>query len=150
MNKRHLAPALTALLIATAGSVVAEPLGYPGNTWGTVVYTPSASNGDPKLRAEGIVEQGIDWFRFGDDKWKLNTYAALEYVINSNDTQFTPVVGVKVNRRFSDGSLDLGVRVKNANTFISPNGTDTTSGLQRKVTTQIFATYWFDWNLKKD
>jgi len=128
------------------------PIGYPGNTWGTLVYGVKTPNGDttPRYRIEGVVEQGIDWFRFGDGTWKYNTYIAGEYVINSNDSDATPVIGMKVNKRFEQGSLDLGLRYKYGNTYISPTGGGSTGGTDRKGRIEVHATYWFDWNLKKD
>lgn len=132
------------------------PIGYPGNTWGTLYYNAGSDNrrglGTPRWETQGIVEQGIDWFRFGDGTWKFNTYGAIEYVINDNDKLFIPVLGMKVNKRFENGSLDIGIRVKNRNITVSGiNGYDGSETFNRKktATVQIFATYWFDWNLKK-
>lgn len=128
------------------------PIGYPGNTWGTIVYGVKTPNGDtvPRQRIEGVVEQGIDWFRFGDGTLKFNTYVAGEYVVNSNDANVTPVIGMKVNKRFSDGSLDLGLRYKYGSTFITPGGSNTIGGIERASRIEVHATYWFDWNLKKN
>lgn len=126
------------------------PIGYPGNTWGTMVYAAKQNDLDtsPKWRIEGIVEQGVDWFRFGDGSWKFNTYGAVEYVVNSNDNSWTPVVGMKVNKRFGNGSLDLGTRYKYGNTFLSPQGSFV-GGQKRTSRIEVYATYWFDWNLKQ-
>lgn len=140
---------LTVAVAMVALNAGAEGFSYPGNTWGTVVYAPSVQDGTPKLRAEGIIEQGVDWFRFGGGSWRFNTYGALEYQINSDNTQFTPVIGMKVNKRFTDGSLDLGIRLKSANTYIGPTGSGTAGSFERKTTTQLYATYWFDWNLRR-
>lgn len=125
------------------------PIGYPGNTWGTLVYAAKAPDGFPRRRIEGIVEQGVDWFRFGDEKkWKYNTFVAAEYVLNTDSQGVTPVIGMKVNRAFSDGSLDLGLRVKRGSTYLSPVGVSFAGGTERVTRTEVFATYWFAWNLK--
>lgn len=129
------------------------PIAYPGNTWGTLVYGAVRPTGDtsPRWRVEGIVEQGADWFRFGaDNSWKFNTYVAAEYVLNDIKSSWTPVIGAKVNKRFTDGSLDLGVRYKYGNTYLSPTGTSSFTGEARRSRVEVYATYWFDWNLKKD
>lgn len=143
---------LAAVLTATSLGAVADPIGYPGNAWGTVVLGAKTPEGDttPKYRVEGIIEQGVDWFRLpADPAWKFNTYGAVEYVINSNDSSATPVLGAKLNKRFSNGSLDLGVRYKYGNTFISPSGSSA-GGQRRTSRIEVHATYWFDWNLKRD
>lgn len=143
---------LAAALAATSLSAIADPIGYPGVAWGTVVLGAKTPNGDtaPRYRTEGIIEQGVDWFRLPADlTWKFNTYGAIEYVINSDDSSATPVLGAKLNKRFGAGSLDLGVRYKYGNTFISPSGSSV-GGKQRASRVEVYATYWFDWNLKRD
>lgn len=148
MKKITLALALAAL----AGTAAAAPIAYPGNTWGTIVYNTNPSEGDttPRHRIEGIVEQGIDWFRFATDPtWKFNTYGAVEYVINSDTKTAAPVLGMKVNKHFDNGSLDLGLRWKNSKTYISPIGSSP-GGQERRNRIEVHATYWFEWNLKKD
>lgn len=139
---------LCVAILAVSGIASAAPFSYPGNTWGTIVYTGSKVNsGEPHLQVQGIVEQGVDWLRFGDS-WKLNSFVALEYVIDSNARTFTPVIGTKVNKRFSNGSLDLGIRVKNRNQTIGI--TDAGAPVSgRHATVQLYSTFWFDWNLKK-
>lgn len=126
------------------------PIAYPGNTWGTVVYGAKSPDGFQKYRIEGIVEQGVDWFRFSSDpQWKFNTYVAAEYVLNSDTRGVTPVLGMKVNRAFSDGSLDLGLRWKHGNTYLSPTGINNPGGTEKVSRVELYATYWFAWNLKK-
>lgn len=124
------------------------PIGYPGNTWGTVVYSAKAPAGYNEYRVEGIVEQGVDWFKFSEDKtWKFNTYGAFEYVLNSDTSGVTPVLGMKVNKAFSDGSLDLGLRIKRGSTYLSPTG-QSFGGTEKVTRTEVYATYWFAWDLK--
>lgn len=140
---------LAAALLAAATTAPAQPLGYPGVVWGTIVYAPTARHGEPTFQTQGIVEQGIDWFRFGNDKWKFNTYGAVTYVIDDNNTTFVPQLGMKVNRRFENGSLDLGLRVMSENKVVSGSPLVTSSHSERKATVQLYATYWFDWNLRR-
>lgn len=126
-----------------------SPMAYPGNMWGTIVLAPDAPGGYQKYRIEGVIEQGADWFRFGNDKWRFNTYVAGEYVINSNSKGFSPVIGMKMSRGYEDGNLDLGLRYKYGSTYLSPTGVSTAGGTKAIGRVELFATYWFAWNLKK-
>lgn len=127
------------------------PIAYPGGVWGTMVYSAKAPDGYLKWRVEGVVDQGVDWFRFGEGgSWKFNTYAGFEYVFNDEARGVTPMVGLKVNKRFTDGSLDLGLRWKHGNTYLSPVGTSSAGGSEKVSRVEAYATYWFSWNLKKE
>lgn len=139
---------IAASLVAISAPAAAQ-LAYPGNVWGTMVYAADAPAGYPKYRIEGVVEQGIDWMRFGEDKkWKLNTYGAIEYVVNSDSKGASPVLGIKASRSFTDGNLDLGLRYKYGNTYLSPTG-GSTGGTAKVGRVEMFATYWFSWDAKK-
>jgi hypothetical protein len=143
---------LIAAMIAASTSAQAfdGPIAYPGNTWGTLVYAAHSPEGFQKYRIEGIVEQGADWFKFGEEKkWTFNTYGAFEYVINSDTRGITPILGIKSTRAFSDGSLDLGIREKYGNTYLSPTGQSFAGGSRKVARTEIYATYWFAWDAKK-
>ena len=148
MKKSFLAAlALAAISISSPASA---QLSYPGNMWGTTVLAPNAPDGYPKYRIEGVVEQGVDWLRFGPDKkWKFNTYGAIEYVINSESKGASPVLGMKVSRGFSDGNLDLGLRYKYGSTYLSPTGASNPGGTKSVGRVELYATYWFAWDLKK-
>ena len=125
------------------------PIAYPGGVWGTLVYTARAPDGFLKYRIEGVVDQGVDWFRFGGGSWKFNTYGGFEYVINDVSSGVTPMLGMKINKSFTDGSLDLGLRWKHGNTYLSPAG-GTVGGTEKVSRIEAYATYWFSWNLKKE
>lgn len=152
MKNSLIALVLVATSLAAAAQVSPDtkgPIAYPGNMWGTTVFVPNAPEGYPKYRIEGVVEQGADWFRFGEgNKWKFNTYVAAEYVINSDSKGVSPVIGLKTSRSFEDGNLDLGLRYKYGNTYLSPTG-GYAGGTKAVGRTELFATYWFAWNLKK-
>lgn len=149
MNKSFIALAIMAAAVSVQAQDFKGPIAYPGNMWGTTVLAPSAPDGYPKYRIEGVVEQGVDWFRFGDNKWKFNTYVAGEYVINSDSKGFTPVIGMKMSRSYDDGNLDLGLRYKYGSTYLSPTGASNPGGTKAVGRVELFATYWFAWNLKK-
>lgn len=140
--KKHILAAVIALVATGASAQVS----YPGNVWGTLVHSADAPGGYPKYRVEGVVEQGVVWRQFND--WKLNTYGGFEYVLNSDSKGVTPMLGVKLQKSFGgDGALDLGVRVKHGNTYLSPSG-GSVGGTNRVTRTEIFATYWFAWDLR--
>ena len=146
---------IIALLLSSASFVaVAEPIGYPGVTWNTIVLSEKTTPDAPTLQAQGIVEQGIDWFRVGrGEKWTFNTYAAVTYALDNNHNRsYTPQIGFKFNRRYDNGSLDLGVRVMDhhgvsANTANIPGSAVVRTSKGTSV--QAYGTFWFDWNLKK-
>ncbi len=150
MKKTLFASLALAALFASASA--SAQVSYPGNTWGTLVYGVKTPEGDtvPQWRAEGIIEQGIVWKQF-QNGWKLNTFGALEYVINSDDSGYTPVLGVKMQKSFGgDGALDLGVRYKYGNTYLSPTGNGSFAGGTQKVgRVEVYATYWFAWDMKR-
>jgi hypothetical protein len=124
----------------------AEPIAYPGSTWGQLVY-PAGLVGEEKTDAllSGRVEQGVDWFRFGEDKWKFNTYAALGYSVDNKGLSYynklTPALGLKVSRSFDGGSLDLGVQVIHERRWKDSDSSN--SGVQ------AYANWWFGWDAKK-
>lgn len=136
---------LAAALFAVTASAGAEPLEYPGSVWGVVNF-PSATTGAERnnVLAQGRVEQGIVWFRFADGKWKLNTYAALSYSLDSEGMSYNnktvPAVGVKVTREFDQGVVDLGIQAVQENRWKDDVHS---SGVQ------AYASWWFGWNLKK-
>lgn len=151
MNKIIIALLLSA---ASLNAAAVEPLGYPGVTWNTIVLSEKVNPDEPTLQMQGIVEQGVDWFYVGKgDKWKFNTYAAVTYAIDNNSGRsYTPQIGFKFNRRYENGSLDLGVRVMNhhgRSSYIAdiPGSSIVKTSKGRSV--QAYGTFWFDWNLKK-
>jgi hypothetical protein len=144
--RKHTAVLACAALMPLASH--AEPIGYPGSTWGSLIY-PSGLVGEEKDNTllSGRVEQGIDWFRFGDgDKWKFNTYAAVGYSVDnkglSYNNKLTPGVGAKVSRTFDGGLLDLGVQLTHERRW-----KDTISRSNSGV--QAYASWWFGWDAKK-
>jgi len=146
---------ITALLLSAVSiSASADPLGYPGVTWNTIVLSEKNSPDEPTLQMQGIVEQGIDWFHVGaGDKWKFNTYAAVTYAIDNNHGRsYTPQIGFKFNRRYTNGSLDLGVRLMNhhgqSSSFANIPGSSIVR-TSKGTSVQAYGTFWFDWNLKK-
>jgi len=141
------------LLTSTSFATAAGPLGYPGVTWNTIVASNKSGVDQPALQMQGIIEQGIDWTHLDvRGKWTLNTYAAVTYSLDSNSARtYTPQIGVKTNRRYDNGSLDLGVRVMDnhgtSKANYLPGSPSVSTGKGRSV--QAYGTFWFDWNLKK-
>jgi hypothetical protein len=146
---------LIAAASAAAGAASAAPIGYPGSTWGAVVF-PASVGGEERsgqlvrdnVLLQGKLEQGVDWLRFGDDKYKLNTYAAIGYTFDnkgfSYNNKLSPALGVKVTRTVGTGTLDLGLQVVHEYR-LKPGRTE------RKSDTgvQAYVGWWFGWDLKK-
>lgn len=135
---------VAALALAWVAVAAAEPIAYPGSTWGVVTF-PSATTGAEKDNTvlQGKIEQGIDWFRF-EDNWKFNTYVSAGYSVDNNgisyNNKFVPAVGAKVTREFSNGVADFGVQFINERRWKDDVNS---SGVQ------AYASWWFGWNLKK-
>jgi hypothetical protein len=135
-------------LLAIAGSAVAQ-LSYPGSNWSSLTYNPSPIKGTPEednILFQGNVEQGIVWTKYGD--WKVNTYAAVAYSWDRNglayNNRISPALGVKLQRQWNGGNLDLGVQVVHQNTFRG-----VTEGASSGTGIQVYAQYWAGWDLKK-
>ncbi len=133
------------LLSATA-LVSAEPLSYPGSTWGSVSFPAGLSRPENHdLLLTGRIEQGAVWMNFGqDNRWRLNTYAALTYSVDNAGlgyyNKYAPAVGVKVQRTFDDGVLDVGVQLAQEHRF---------KDNAKATGAQAFVNWWFGWDLKK-
>jgi hypothetical protein len=130
-----------------AAGVQAQPIAYPGSTWGQLSYPAGLSREekDNTLLA-GRIEQGADWFRFGEDRWKFNTYVALAYTVDNRglpyNNKLTPAVGMKVTRTFDSGVLDLGVQAIHEKRW-----RDDLNGKSSGV--QAYASWWFGWDARK-
>ena len=128
------------------------PIGYPGSNWSMLTLNPSVLKGTPEdgnVLLQGRIEQGIDWFRFGQESnWRFNTYVAMGYSADKNglayNNKYAPTLGAKVSRDYPNGVLDLGVQIVYENHFAG-----VTDGPRDGVGVQAYASYWFGWNLKK-
>lgn len=125
----------------------AQPIAYPGSTWGVIQYPAGLSQEEKEnTLLAGRIEQGADWFRFGDDKWKFNTYAALGYSVDNKglpyNNKLTPALGAKVSRTFESGVLDLGVQA-----IYERRWKDNLSGSNSGV--QAYASWWFGWDARR-
>lgn len=135
-----------AALAACAAGAQAQPLSYPGSTWGSLMFPSGLSKPEDRdLLLTGRIEQGAVWFRFGEEeRWRLNTYAAFSYSVDNQGlgyyNKYAPAVGVKVQRVFDDGLLDIGVQLAHERRFkdrVTSNGA------------QAYVNWWFGWDLKK-
>lgn len=131
---------------ALAAAAHAEPLAYPGAMWGSVLFPSGLSGPENRdLLVTGRIEQGAVWLRFGEDNaWRLNTYAALSYSVDDKglgyNNRYAPAIGVKVQRIFGGGILDLGMQLARERRF-KDNATST--GVQ------AYANWWLGWDLKR-
>jgi hypothetical protein len=144
-----------ALSVASIGAFAQEglkPIGYPGSNWSVLTYNPGVVKGsgeEDNVLLQGKFEQGVDWFKFGADKnWKFNTYVSLGYSADKNglsyNNKLVPALGAKISRSFDNGVLDLGVQAVHENHFRG-----VTSGPKSGSGVQVYASYWFGWNLGK-
>lgn len=127
------------------GVAQAEPLAYPGSTWGQLIY-PAGLSEEEKTNTllSGRVEQGVDWFRFGDDKWKFNTYVAIGYSVDNKglayNNKITPALGMRATRVFTGGALDFGLQAIHERRW---KDNQDNSGVQ------VYASWWFGWDAKR-
>lgn len=125
----------------------AEPLAYPASMWGQLVYPAGLSQEEKdNTLLSGRFEQGADWFRFGDEKWKFNTYVALGYSMDTKELAYnnklTPAVGVKVSRSFESGMVDLGLQLIHERRWKEPRDNSNTG-------VQVYASWWFGWDSRR-
>jgi hypothetical protein len=145
---------ITAAFLFASSIAVAQdgltPLGYPGSTWSVLTVNPGVIKNTPEddnVLLQGKIEQGIDWRKLGDNKeWTLNTYVSLGYSADKNGLSYNnkvvPAVGVKMSRSFDSGVFDVGLQAVHENHFRG-----VTSGPSRGTGMQLYASYWFGWNL---
>lgn len=144
MKKIFTAFALSA--VAFSASAL-EPLGYPGSSWSVLTYNPGVIENTRErgnVLLQGKIEQGIDWTKFGG--WTLNTYASVAYSLDKNkidyNNKLVPAVGVKMSRKFDSGVFDVGVQAVHERRIRVDGPNKTGNGVQ------VYASYWFGWNLK--
>lgn len=152
MKKTLIAVAMLAAVVSAFAQEGLKPLGYPGSNWSVLTFNPGVIEGsgeEDNILLQGKLEQGIDWKKFGaNNEWTLNTYVSLGYSADKNgliyNNKLVPAIGTKISRRFESGVLDLGVQAVHENHFRG-----TTSGPTRGSGVQVYASYWFGWNLGK-
>jgi hypothetical protein len=142
----------TALAVASAAASAdgLKPVGYPGSNWSVLTVNPGVIKNTPEdnnVLLQGRLEQGVDWKRFGsNNEWTFNTYASLGYSIDKNELAYNnklvPAIGAKISRRFDSGVVDFGIQAVHERHF-----TGVTSGPKSGSGVQVYASYWFGWNL---
>lgn len=130
--------------------VNADPIAYPGYTWGSLSYTPSGIDQveDNNIMFQGVLNQGIDWMKINDN-WTFNTYAQVSVNTDRNgldyNNKIVPSVGAKLSKGYENGVVDFGVEMFHEQRFgdlyKSTNRTDT--GIK------VYANYWFGWDAKR-
>lgn len=137
---------LAALVFAVGGA--SAQVSYPGSNWSTLSVNPSVVKGTPEdnnVLLQGKLEQGVVWSRLGD--WGVNTYGSVGYSWDKNGLSYnnkvSPAVGLKFQRSFEKGQVDIGVEVVHQENFRG-----VVSGPKSGTGVQAYAQYWFGWNLK--
>lgn len=150
---------LAVLAFAITSTAHADPVGYPGSTWG-VLTAPSGvikdTPEDNNWLFQGKATQGVDWVKFGSTKaWVFDTYASVGYSMDRNrlsyNNKVVPAVGIKVVRNFSKGVIEAGVEYEYEHHYGDIyNGADKvgTPVGYKGYGAQAYVSYWFGWNLK--
>ena len=131
------------LLMLTPALTAAEPLGYPGYTWGDISYPSNVAAEKENLLFDGKIEQGIDWMALDSKKeYILNTFVDFRYTYTKKYPWNNQIgIGMKVRRIFPKaGIADIGVKLVHENRWkedLSASGV------------QVFFNWYFDWDLKK-
>lgn len=143
---------IAAAILAASTSAFAQsgPIGYPGSNWSVLTVNPSVIEGTPEdnnILLQGKLEQGIDWFRFGDGNWVLNTFGSVGYSVDKNQLSYNnkivPALGIKVSRKFDQGVIDVGTQLVHERRFRTPDGFPSSG-----TGVQVYVSYWFGWNLR--
>jgi hypothetical protein len=140
MNARHV---ITLIALPFSQHALAQ-IAYPGYTWGTITFPNSVMKNSGKeldnVALDMKVEQGIDWFKFGQDSWRFNTYISLRVAADNQGLDYnnkvSPALGFKIRRDFDQGILDFGVQAVQERRWKIPTKS---SGYQ------AYASWWFGW-----
>lgn len=128
----------------------AVPLGYPGSTYWEFRSPSSVEvNEDNNYVLEGVIEQGIDWFRVTE--WSIfNTFARFGYARDKENFDFNNKLllegGAKLKFPLRDhtyldwGNLDIGVKYSYEHRPESDRD---------ETQVVFFATWGAGWDLKK-
>ena len=146
--------------LAAASAFAAEPLGYPGSTWGQLTFPSSVIADTPEHGNwvyQGKITQGIDWVKFGSDKkWTLDTYASLGLSDDRNHLAYNdkvvPALGVRLDRSYNNGIVTVGVEGVYEHHWGDVYNGSQVVGSPVKMNgagVQAYVSYWFGWNLKK-
>ena len=137
-------------VVAFAPTVVcaAEPLAFPGYTWGSIVGVPYTTPGVPdrhNVTLDTKVEQGVDWARFNNGRSTVNTFIDLR--VNADTLQqpwnnyIRTGVGAKVRTTVGEnGVVNVGVRLFEQTHWATGN-----SG----VGVELYVDWWTNWDLRK-
>lgn len=135
----------------TKSDSIFNPIALPGYTWGTMMWPNSVVKGveDSNFLFQGKVEQGADWFKFGDRKeFTVNTFVNATYSADSAglpwNSYVKPAIGAKIRWDGDWGVAAAGVQYLYQRNWNVPNGSpDSGSGVQ------LFVEWYSNWNLKK-
>jgi hypothetical protein len=141
---------LVVAVLALASVGASAQLAYPGSNWSNLTYNSNPvrfGNEGINTLLQGNIEQGIVWAKFGDG-WRINTYAAMGYSADSiglpYNNKVTPTLGVKFQRPWESGNLDIGVQAVYQNNFKGVPAGYPHSG----TGVQAYVQYWTGWDLK--
>lgn len=126
-----------------------RPLGYPGYTWGSVVFPSSIIGGveENNILLQGKIEQGVDWFKLGSNKnITLNTFVDVGYSLDNKqiawNNKITPGIGLKLKHDVFSVRFEYGIRYGYEQRWHDPINKSGTG-------VQVFVNWSAGWNLKK-
>lgn len=120
-----------AVSFASAGDTYPQ---FPWSTWGELSQTITGRD-NPGFKADGYLEQGIDWMKIGNSKFSpvLNTFVGFRFTASSQpdfwwDNKFGPWFGAKLKWDVSPypgayGEVALGIRGEYY-TYVMSSGRD--------------------------
>ncbi len=126
-----------------------NPIALPGSTWGSITWPGSVLDNSPEKNDvifQGNVEQGADWFKFGDSKqFTFNTFVSMPFTVDTDglpwNNKVQPGIGMKIRHSWGDsGTTDFGVRA-----LYESRWKDNQDGWG----VQLFVNYYTNWNLKR-
>jgi hypothetical protein len=140
---------IVAITLALTALGASAQLALPGANWSNVTYSPGLVKGSPEednVLLQGNLEQGAVWAQYNG--WKVNTYASVAYSVDKNrlsyNNKLSPAVGVKLQRNFDSGITEIGVQAVHQRNYRGVTfGNKSGSGVQ------VYAQYWFGWDLRK-
>lgn len=126
--------AIIAALTFVAGPSTARAIeGLPGSIWGTAIYDITEDN--PKTL--GQIRQGVDWFKLYG--LNVSTYAEFAYRFEREEAEFFDAYGPALGVALRRGSLRVGWEYE----WEHFPKLEQTQGAS-----QIFAEWWYGWDLK--
>ena len=135
--RKIIASAFTITLFALwPGFGWAEPIGYPGGTWGQVTHDDDNISGSGAM---GWVNQGIDWVKLPGDV-VFDTYVEYRHRTRTLNRKYYDSQGPAVGMEFKKDILSLGAAVY----------WEKLPELEESTTNrELYAVWFYDWDINR-